>query len=105
MEQVYRFSTGNERAVEKVIQDENIHYIHMVFGAGEGLPVHTTNAVVYMTVVRGTLRLRLGGGEAREYPNGTVVRIPKGMLMDASNAGGTTMELIVVKAPAPAAQA
>jgi quercetin dioxygenase-like cupin family protein len=101
--QVYHFSTDNERSVEKVIRDENIHYIHMTFGAGEGLPEHTTNAVVYMTVLRGSLRLALGGGEPDEHQGGTVIKIPQGTLMNAVNAGSGPLEMIVVKAPAPLA--
>lgn len=28
IEQIYEMSTGDEKVVERVIQDENIHYIH-----------------------------------------------------------------------------
>ena len=31
IEQVYKITMGNDRLVEKVIQDENVHYIHMIF--------------------------------------------------------------------------
>lgn len=34
VEQVYRFSTTDERAVEKVLLDENVNYLHMVFPRG-----------------------------------------------------------------------
>lgn len=30
IEQIYQIATGDEKAVEKVIMDDNIHYIHMV---------------------------------------------------------------------------
>ena len=49
IEQVYKISTGNEKAVEKVIYDENLHYLHMVFNKDEGLPEHFSNSNVYMT--------------------------------------------------------
>lgn len=39
IEQIYEMSTGDEKAVEKVIQDENIHYIHMVFHKDQGLNI------------------------------------------------------------------
>ena len=50
IEQVYKISTGNEKTVEKVIYDENLHYLHMVFNKDEGLPEHFSNSNVYMTV-------------------------------------------------------
>ena len=67
VEKTYKISTGNERSVEKVIQDENIHYIHMIFGKGEGLPEHFSNSTVYMTVVRGTLSIGLDEQEIHRY--------------------------------------
>lgn len=55
IEQIYQIATGDEKAVEKVIMDDNIHYIHIVFNKEEGLPEHFSNSNVYMTVVRGKL--------------------------------------------------
>ncbi|WP_161567172.1 cupin domain-containing protein [Acidilutibacter cellobiosedens] len=37
IEQVYKISTGNEKAVEKVIYDDNLHYLHMIFNKNEGV--------------------------------------------------------------------
>ena len=31
VEQIFKLTKGNEKAVEKVVSDENIHYLHMVF--------------------------------------------------------------------------
>lgn len=31
VEQIFKLTKGNEKAVEKVIFDENVHYLHMVF--------------------------------------------------------------------------
>ena len=59
LEQIYRLSRGNERAIEKVILDENLYYLHMVLNQGERLPEHFTNSNVYMTIVRGLLSIRL----------------------------------------------
>jgi len=41
-EQVFNLAQGNEETVEKVIMDGNLHYIHMLFNKGEGLPIHFT---------------------------------------------------------------
>lgn len=73
--QMYPFSTSNERVVEKVIQDENLHYIHMVFGKEEGLPEHHANATVYMTVIRGCLSIRLEDQPVLRVQSGTVIKI------------------------------
>ena len=60
IEQVFGLSMGDEKAVEKVIFDENVHYLHMLFNTNEGLPEHFSNSNVYMTVVRGRLSIGLG---------------------------------------------
>ena len=39
IEQIFKLTQGNERTVEKVIIDENIHYMHMILNKGECLPV------------------------------------------------------------------
>ena len=100
-EQVYSFSTGDEKAVERVVFDENIHYLHMVFNRGEGLPEHYSNSNVYMTVIRGTLSIGLNDQEVHEYGAGTLLKIPFNTRMNVKNLGPNTLELIVVKAPAP----
>lgn len=101
IEQIYKFSTKDEKAIEKVIMDENIHYIHMVFNKNEGLPEHFSNSKVYMTVVRGTLSIGLNGQAIHEYDRGTLLKIPVNTKMDVKNLNENVLELIVVKAPAP----
>jgi len=101
VEQVYKISTNNEKAVEKVIFDENIHYLHMVFNKEEGMPEHFSNCNVYMTVVRGMLSIGLNDQDIHEYPSGTLLKIPVNTKMNVKNLKDDTLELIVVKAPAP----
>ena len=101
IEQVYKISTGNGKAIEKVIYDENLHYLHMVFNKEEGLPEHFSNSNVYMTVIRGTLSIELNDQGIHEYPNGTLLKIPVGTKMNVKNRNEDTLELIVVKAPSP----
>ncbi|MCI1965117.1 MAG: cupin domain-containing protein [Oscillospiraceae bacterium] len=101
IEQVYEMSTEDEKAVERVIQDENIHYIHMVFNKDEGLPEHFSNSNVYMTVVRGTLSIGLNDQEVHQYNKGTLLKIPVNTKMNVKNVLENVLELIVVKAPAP----
>ena len=94
-------STSNEKAVEKVIFDENLHYLHMVFNRSEGLPEHFSNSNVYMTVIRGTLSIGLNDQDIHKYTKGTLLKIPVDTKMNVKNLDEDTLELIVVKAPAP----
>jgi quercetin dioxygenase-like cupin family protein len=101
VEQIFKLTKGNEKAVEKVIFDENVHYLHMVFNQNEGLPEHFSNSNVYMTVIRGTLSIGLNEQEVHEYASGTLLKIPYQTKMNVKNLHTDTLELIVVKAPAP----
>lgn len=106
IEQVFQMTLDNENrvekvVVEKVVMDENVHLIHMIFNQNEGLPEHFSNSNVYMTVLRGLLSIGLDEQEIHEYTAGTLLKIPKGIKMNARNTHADTLELIVVKAPAP----
>lgn len=101
IEKVFNFYTGNEKKIEKVIIDDNLHYMHMVFNKDEGLPEHFSNANVYMTVVRGTLSIALNDQEMHQYNAGSILKIPFQTKMNVKNLHHETLELIVVKAPAP----
>jgi len=101
VEQVFKLSTGNETAVERIVFDENVHYLHMVFNQGDGLPEHLSNSNVYMTVLRGKLSIGLDDQPVHEYGAGTLLKIPFQTTMNVKNLHSETLELIVVKAPAP----
>ena len=101
VEQIFSLLRSNEKAVEKVIFDENLHYLHMVFNKTEGLPEHFSNSNVYMTVVRGKLSIGLNDQEIHEYEAGTLLKIPFQTKMNVKNLNEETLELIIVKAPAP----
>jgi quercetin dioxygenase-like cupin family protein len=101
IEQEYKLSKGNKKVIEKVIFDENVHYLHMIFNMNEGLPEHFSNSNVYMTVIRGKLSIELNDQEIHEYDAGTLLKIPFQTRMNVKNLYAETLELIVVKAPAP----
>ncbi len=101
IETIFQWVQKDGKQVDKVIQDENVHYIHMVFPQGEGLPQHVSNSNVYMTVLRGTLSIGLSEQDTHEYAPGNVLKIPQGVVMNVGNKHPETLELIVVKAPAP----
>lgn len=103
IETVFTLTQSDERSVDKVIQDENLHYIHMQFNKDEGLPVHYANSQVYMTVLQGTLSIGLDDQPVRAYPAGTLLKIPHHTKMAVQNLHDARLELIVVKAPAPGA--
>lgn len=75
----------------------------MVFNQGEGLPEHFSNSNVYMTVIRGRLSIGLDEQEVHQYDAGTLLKIPFRSKMNVRNLHEDTLELIVVKAPAPTA--
>lgn len=101
VEQIFKLTKGNEKAVEKVLFDENIHYLHMVFNQNEGLPEHFSNSNIYMTVIRGALSIALDEQDVHAYDSGTLLKIPYHTKMNVKNLHADTLELIVVKAPAP----
>ena len=101
IEKVFNYSTTDEKAIEKIIMDENINYIHMVFNKNEGTPEHFSNSNVYMTVLRGTLSIKLDEQEIHEYKKGDILQIPYKTKMSAKNIHDEVLEVIVVKAPAP----
>jgi len=103
VEKVFKMTLGNENTVEKVVQDENIHYAHIIINKNEGTSEHYTNATTYMTVLRGTLSIKLGEQEVHEYTQGDILKIPFNTKMTATNLHEQTLELVVVKAPAPQA--
>jgi len=98
---VFSLSREDDKAIEKIIFDENVHYLHMVFPKNEGLPEHFCNANLYMTVIRGQLSIGLGDQDIHVYGAGTLLKIPVNTKMNVRNLHDETLELIVVKAPAP----
>ncbi|MGI5985382.1 MAG: hypothetical protein GXY01_06995 [Clostridiales bacterium] len=101
VEKVYKLYQGDEKTIEKIVLDENLHYLHMVLNQNEGLPEHFSNSNVYMTVVRGKLSIGLNDQQIREYEVGALLKIPNNTKMNVKNLHSDTLELIVVKAPAP----
>lgn len=101
VEQVYKYSLEDTTAVEKIIMDENVNYIHMVFPNGEGMPEHFANSNVYMSVIRGILSIQLDEQEDHKYPKGSLLEIPYNTKMNVRNKDEGVLELFVVKAPAP----
>ena len=103
IEEVFDLNLNQDNKVDKVIQDDNLDYIHMRFLEGEGLPIHISNSNVYMTVLQGTLTIGLDDQDLQDYSSGTLLKIPYKTRMNVRNLHEEMLELIVVKAPSPRA--
>ena len=101
IEQVFKLSDATDRTVEKVIQDDNLDYVHMLFNTDERLPIHYANSNVYMTVLQGTLSIALNEQETAVYQAGSLLKIPYKTKMNVRNMHDDLVELIVIKAPSP----
>jgi quercetin dioxygenase-like cupin family protein len=101
VEKIYQMTSSDSRTVEMLISDENVHYLHMIFNKGEGLPEHFSNSNVYMAVLKGILSIGLDDQEIHEYKGGTILKIPFKTKMNVGNKHDEILELTVVKSPAP----
>jgi len=99
IEQSFKMTLGDQKTVEKMIMDDNLHYMHMIFNQDEGLPEHYSNSNLYMTVLRGTLSIQLGDQDNHEYDAGTILKIPYNIKMNVRNLHQDTLELTVIKVP------
>ena len=99
IEKIYKLSTEDTTVVERLIMEEDLNFIHMVFEKEKGLAPHYANATVHMTVIRGKLSITLGDQETKVYEKGNMLVIPYNTKMVVRNEHDEILELIVVKAP------
>ncbi len=99
VEKIFFNKQTDEKTIEKVIIDDQVHYLHLIFPKGEGLPIHQSNANMYMTVIRGVLSIGLNNQETQLYTIGTVLNIPCNTTMNVRNENDAILELIIVKTP------
>jgi len=101
LEKNYKFKNSDEKAIEKIVDDENLLLNHMVFKNGEGLPEHFSNSNVYMVIIRGTMTIKLDDQEQQKYSKGDIINIPYNVKMNINNFNDEILEFFVVKAPNP----
>lgn len=101
VEKVFKLTQGDEGVVEKLLFDENVHYIHLILVSEEGFPEHFSNSNVYMTILRGTISINLADQGVHEYEGGTMIAIPNNTKMHIQNLHKEPLEVIIVKAPVP----
>ncbi len=102
IEQVIKLTRGDDKVVERLLVDENIHYAHIILPAKDSVPQHITDAkALYLSVIRGTLSIELGEQGIHCYEAGHMVKVPQNTAMTIHNKADDVLELIAVKAPAP----
>ncbi len=101
IEKLYNFTIGDEKKVEKIIDDDAALINHFIFPKGAGLPEHFSNSNVYMIVVSGILSLQLGDQETHSYPAGSIVSIPYNIKMNVGNSDEEVLSMFVIKSPSP----
>lgn len=101
IEKNYKYLLTNEKVIEKIVDDENIHLNHMVLVKGTGLPEHYSNSNVYMVIVRGTMSIKLNDEEANNYTIGDILNIPYNTKMNVNNFHEDVLEFFVFKTPNP----
>ncbi|MPM71029.1 hypothetical protein SDC9_117992 [bioreactor metagenome] len=101
IEKNYKYLLTNEKVIEKIVDDENIHLNHMVLVKGTGLPEHYSNSNVYMVIVRGTMTIKLNDEEANNYTIGDILKIPYNTKMNVNNFHEDILEFFVFKTPNP----
>jgi mannose-6-phosphate isomerase-like protein (cupin superfamily) len=101
LEKLYSFTIGDEKNIERIIDDENININHMVLTKDTGLPVHYSNSNVYLIIVRGRMTIKLGEQEPAKYDVGSIINVPFKIKMNINNFDEEVLEFFVVKAPHP----
>ena len=101
IEKQFLFQKTDSKIIERIIDDDNVNINHMVLPKGEALPEHYSNSNVYMTILRGQLSIQLNDQDVHMYGAGSLLKIPYQTKMNVKNLHTDTLELIIVKAPAP----
>ena len=98
---IYNYSTEETKNIEKLIDDDNVNIIHMVFPKGDRLATHFSNSNVYMIVIKGVLSIRLDEQDEHKYNKGEILNIPYKTKMNVYNSDDEVLEIFVVKSPNP----
>lgn len=96
---IREISTNHVVIEENTIFDDNIHYLHILFNEGEGLPEHIQSSDVYVIVLSGILSIALNEQDICEYTFGNLLKIAVNIKINASNLHDHPLEFIIVKAP------
>jgi quercetin dioxygenase-like cupin family protein len=100
IEKPYSFTTGDEKVIERLVDEDVAMINHVILPKGERLPEHYSDSNVFLTVIRGTLSMQLGEQKPHCYSN-CVVQVPFHTKMNIINGGDEVVEFFIVKAPHP----
>lgn len=101
IEKSFKLGAPDGHKVEKILFDEHMHYIHLVLESGQDMPEHYSNSNVYMTILKGTIAIKLEDQDYHEYGDYHMLNIPFNTKMHFKNAGEDILEILIFKAPAP----
>lgn len=101
LEKHYKYAITEEKTIERIIDDSNIHLNHMVLTTGTGLPEHFSNSNVYMVLIRGNMSIKLNEDETQLYCAGDIINIPFNTKMNVNNQHEEVLEFFVIKSPNP----
>lgn len=101
IENKFNYVLTNEKLIERIIADGNVHLNHMILPKGDRLAEHYSNSNVYMIIVKGKMTIELGDQKPNGYEVGEILRIPYNIKMNVYNEHEEVLEFFVVKAPNP----
>ncbi|MCB5249983.1 MAG: cupin domain-containing protein [Candidatus Cloacimonetes bacterium] len=102
IEKHYSYTNSNEKVIEKIIDDQNLHLNHAILPKGDRLPEHYSNSNVYLIITRGEMTAQLGDQESNKYSFPSMLNVPYNTKMNIINEGEETLEFFIVKTPNPA---
>lgn len=95
------YTLTDAKTIERLVADSHVHLNHMVLPQGDRLPLHRSNANLYMIILRGSMTIALEEKPAVNHDAGSILNIPEGVMMDVTNIHPDVLEFFVIKAPAP----
>ncbi|HOQ79944.1 MAG TPA: cupin domain-containing protein [Candidatus Cloacimonadota bacterium] len=102
IEKHYNYTDSQEKVIEKIIDDENLHLNHAILPKGDRLPEHYSNSNVYLIIIRGEMTAQFNDQEAKKYNHHSFLNVPFNTKMNIINEGEETLEFFIVKTPNPA---
>lgn len=101
IEKLYKYSLSDENIVERLIDTKNASIAHAIVKPQERFPIHNSNAIVHMIIVRGELSAKFNEQDVHCYDAGSILEIPYDTKMELSNEGKQSLEFFAIKAPSP----
>ncbi len=98
---IYVYQDSNEKLIEKVIDDQNIHLNHVILTQNDKLPEHYSNSNVYLIINKGIMTIQLDDEVPQIIENHHFIYISHNTKMNISNQNHDLLEFFIVKSPNP----